>query len=50
MMATAAPKVTNISGTSHKLNEINTFCSYPNPAMAGAACLTCHPTLGKLQT
>ncbi|MDD3816330.1 MAG: hypothetical protein PHZ02_17000 [Desulfocapsaceae bacterium] len=49
MMATAAPKVTNISGDSQKLNEINTFCSYPNPAMAGAACLSCHPTLGKFE-
>lgn len=47
MMPTASPKVTNATGFSQKLDEINTFCSYPNPAQAGAACLGCHPTLGK---
>jgi hypothetical protein len=49
MKPTAAPNVTNISGDSQKLSEINTFCSYPNPDLAGAACLSCHPTLGKTQ-
>lgn len=49
MMPTLSPKVTNSPGLSQKLSEINTFCSYPNPAMAGAACLTCHPTLGKFE-
>ncbi|MBI5559455.1 MAG: hypothetical protein HY885_17675 [Deltaproteobacteria bacterium] len=49
MMPTASPKVTNATGLSQKLAEINTFCSYPNPDMAGAACLTCHPTLGKYE-
>ncbi len=49
MMPTLSPNVTNSTGLSQKLSEINTFCSYPNPALAGAACLTCHPTLGKFQ-
>ena len=49
MMPTLSPNVTNSPGLSQKLSEINTFCSYPNPAMAGAACLTCHPTLGKFE-
>jgi hypothetical protein len=49
MMPTPSPKVTNATGLSQKLSEINTFCSYPNPDMAGAACLTCHPTLGKYE-
>jgi len=49
MMPTAAPNVTNATGLSQKLGEINTFCSYPNPAQAGAACLGCHPTLGKYE-
>jgi nitrate reductase cytochrome c-type subunit len=49
MMPTASPNVINNTGLSQKLMEINTFCTYPNPAMAGAACLTCHPTLGKFQ-
>lgn len=47
MMPTPSPNVTNDTGLSQKLSEINTFCSYPNPAMAGSACLSCHPTLGK---
>lgn len=47
MMATNSPNVTNATGLSQKLGEINSFCSYPNPALAGSACLTCHPTLGK---
>jgi hypothetical protein len=47
MMPTLSPNVTNATGFSQKLGEINTFCSYPNPDMAGSACLTCHPTLGK---
>ena len=47
MMPTPAPNVTNMTRDSQKLMEINTFCSYPNPDMAGAACLGCHPTLGK---
>ncbi|HAK61001.1 MAG TPA: hypothetical protein DCO77_11560 [Nitrospiraceae bacterium] len=49
MMPTPAPSVVNTSGDSQKLSEINTFCSYPNPELAGAACLACHPTLGKWQ-
>ncbi len=49
MKLTAAPAVTNMTRDSQKLSEINTFCSYPNPDMAGAACLGCHPTLGKTQ-
>jgi hypothetical protein len=49
MMPTASPNVINNTGLSQKLMEINTFCTYPNPAQAGAACLTCHPTLGKFQ-
>ena len=49
MKATPAPNVTNTTGDSQKLNEINTFCSYPNPGMAGSACLGCHPTLGKYE-
>ncbi len=49
MKPIAAPNVLNISGDSQKLIEINTFCSYPNPALAGAACLSCHPTLGKFE-
>ena len=49
MNLTPAPNVTNTTGDSQKLQEINTFCSYPNPDMAGAACLGCHPTLGKYE-
>lgn len=49
MKLTPAPNVTNTTGDSQKLQEINTFCSYPNPDMAGAACLGCHPTLGKFE-
>jgi hypothetical protein len=49
MMPTPTPNVTNTTGDSQKLNTINTFCSYPNPAQAGAACLGCHPTLGKFE-
>jgi hypothetical protein len=49
MMPTLSPNVTNETGFSQKLGEINSFCSYPNPAMAGSACLTCHPTLGKFE-
>lgn len=49
MMPTAAPNVTNMTRDSQKLMEINTFCSYPNPDLAGAACLGCHPTLGKFE-
>jgi hypothetical protein len=49
MMPTLSPNVTNATGFSQKLGEINTFCSYPNPDMAGAACLNCHPTLGKFE-
>ena len=49
MKLTPAPNVTNTTGDSQKLQEINTFCSYPNPAQAGAACLGCHPTLGKYE-
>ncbi|OGW17394.1 MAG: hypothetical protein A2X56_14235 [Nitrospirae bacterium GWC2_57_13] len=49
MMPTLSPSVINATGLSQKLKEINTFCSYPNPDMAAAACLTCHPTLGKFQ-
>lgn len=49
MMPTAAPNVTNMTRDSQKLSEINTFCSYPNPDLAGAACLGCHPTLGKFE-
>ena len=49
MKATPAPNVTNTTGDSQKLQEINTFCSYPNPGMAGSACLGCHPTLGKYE-
>lgn len=49
MKPIAAPNVLNISGDSQKLIEINTFCSYPNPALAGAACLSCHPTLGRFE-
>ncbi|MEN8257009.1 MAG: hypothetical protein ABFS09_04005 [Thermodesulfobacteriota bacterium] len=49
MKPTAAPNVTNMTRDSQKLSEINTFCSYPNPDMAGAACLGCHPTLGKTE-
>lgn len=47
MKAVSSPYVINDTGLSQKLGEINTFCTYPNPAQAGAACLTCHPTLGK---
>ena len=47
MMPTPAPSVVNTSGDSQKLMEITTFCSYPNPDLAAAACLGCHPTLGK---
>ena len=49
MMPTLSPNVTNATGFSQKLAEINTFCSYPNPDMAAAACLNCHPTLGKFE-
>ncbi|MDR9501042.1 MAG: cytochrome c3 family protein [Desulfurivibrionaceae bacterium] len=49
MKPTPAPSVLNTSGDSQKLSEINTFCSYPDPGMAGAACLGCHPTLGKYE-
>ncbi len=49
MMATPAPNVTNMTRDSQKLEEINTFCSYPGPGQAGAACLGCHPTLGKYE-
>ena len=49
MMAKPTPHVTNTSRDSQKLMEVNTFCSYPNPEIAGAACLGCHPTLGKWQ-
>ncbi|MGV1101047.1 hypothetical protein ACUUL3_16750 [Thiovibrio sp. JS02] len=49
MMPTPAPNVSNMTRYSQKLDEINTFCSYPNPALAGAACLGCHPTLGKFE-
>jgi Cytochrome c bacterial/Cytochrome c7 and related cytochrome c len=49
MMPTLSPKVINAPGLSQKLAEINTFCSYPNPDMAAAACLNCHPTLGKFE-
>ena len=54
MKLTPAPNVTinengDPSPLSQKLEEINTFCSYPNPAQAGAACLGCHPTLGKYE-
>jgi len=49
MMPTLSPKVINATGLSQKLMEINTYCTYPNPNMAGAACLTCHPTLGKFE-
>lgn len=49
MMPTLSPNVTNDTGLSQKLSEINTFCSYPNPGLAGSACLGCHPTLGKFE-
>ena len=49
MMPTPAPDVLNTTGDSQKLQEVNTFCSYPNPNLAGAACLGCHPTLGKYE-
>ncbi|MCB2181743.1 MAG: hypothetical protein KQH63_06950 [Desulfobulbaceae bacterium] len=49
MMATPAPDVVNATRDSQKLSEINTFCTYPNPNQAGAACLGCHPTLGKYE-
>ena len=49
MKLTPAPNVTNTTGDSQKLQEVNTFCTYPNPALAGAACLGCHPTLGKYE-
>lgn len=49
MMPTLSPNVINATGLSQKLQEINTFCSYPNPDMAAAACLNCHPTLGKFE-
>lgn len=47
MMPTLSPNVLNATGLSQKLEEVNTYCSYPNPDLAGAACLNCHPTLGK---
>jgi hypothetical protein len=49
MMPTLSPNVINATGLSQKLQEINTFCSYPNPDIAAAACLNCHPTLGKFE-
>ncbi len=49
MMPVLSPNVINATGLSQKLGEINTFCSYPNPDMAAAACLNCHPTLGKFE-
>lgn len=49
MMAKPTPHVTNMTRDSQKLMEINTFCSYPDPNMAAAACLGCHPTLGKFE-
>lgn len=48
MMVIPTPNVENMT-ESQKLNEINTFCSYPNPGLAGSACLGCHPTLGKYE-
>lgn len=49
LKAIATPNVVNNLDDSNKYGEINTFCSYPNPRIAGAACLGCHPTLGKFE-
>ncbi|WP_291318177.1 MopE-related protein [Desulfuromonas sp.] len=45
----ATPDVVNNLDDSNKYREINTFCSYPGPEQAGAACMGCHPTLGKYE-
>jgi hypothetical protein len=49
LKAIATPNVVNNLDDSNKYGEINTFCTYPNPRIAGAACLGCHPTLGKFE-
>mgnify|MGYP001376049157 CR=1 FL=1 len=49
MKPVATPNVVNNLDDSNKYREINTFCTYPDPDLAGAACMGCHPTLGKFE-